>query len=394
MNHQIRNTYAQTAILIFFALVLTGCASAAAEQLTSVPPLIPETGDSSLQAALTANERNVTVQDEGDTEVTLAKFETVNVPIGDRIKLDEQGRGVLRFGDSYEVNLFGRTEIYLDELKLESGGSIFARLKQIAGHTHLLLNEQSVVRVTLETEDSTITTLEQGTEFAVCFAPGELTCIAVQVGVIEVISQNKKVIYRGGEVTYYTPDQPPQPAICLREDEFNEWLIQIRGPEEVQTLGQLVQSWPQEPCASENYATATAVPDATATPLTPTLHPTETPLSTQTPTATVPPGILYARINGITIDEQNRYVVEYETFEYTEQLPGVHVHFFFDTVPPEQAGIPGHGPWELYGGPRPFTLYTVSERPPQASQMCALVANSDHSIHLNSGNCFRLPESP
>jgi hypothetical protein len=233
--------------------------------LTSVPPVIPETGDSSLQAALTANERNVTVQDEGDTELTLAKFETVNVPIGDRIILDEVGRGVLRFGDSNEVNLFGSTEIYLDELILESGGSTFARLKQIAGHIHLLLNEQSVARVTLETEDSTITTLEQGTEFAVWFAPGKITCIAVQVGSIEVITQNKKAIFRGGEVTYYTPGQPPQPAICLLEDEFNEWLIQKRGPEEVQPLGQLVQSWPQEPCASENSATATVVPDAAAT---------------------------------------------------------------------------------------------------------------------------------
>ena len=394
MNNLFRNTFAQIALLFIVTLILAGCAPSAANQQTAEPITLPATGGSSLQAALTANESNVTVQDEGQTEVTLAKFETVNVPIGDLIKLDEQGRGVLRFGDRNEVNLFGSTEIFLDDLILEPGGSTFARLKQIAGHAHFLLNEQSVARVTLETDDSTITTLEQGTEFAIWFAPGKLTCIAVQAGAIEVISQNEKAIFREGEVTYFTPGQPPQPAICLQEDELNQWLIEKRGPEEVQTLGQLVQSWPQEPCDPEISTTPTVVVEATAAPPSPTLPPTETPLPTLTPTAAVPPGTLYVRINDITIDDQNRYVVEYETYEYTEQLPGMHVHFFFNTVPPEQAGVPGGGPWKLYGGPRPFTEYTVSQRPPQALQMCALVANSDHSIHLNSGNCYLLPESP
>jgi hypothetical protein len=84
-------------------------------------------------------------------------------------------------------------------------------------------------------------------------------------------------------------------------------------------------------------------------------------------------------------------VVEYETFGYTETLPGMHVHFFFITVPPDQAGRPGSGPWILYGGPRPFTGYGMSDRPAAANQMCALVAYADHSIILESGNCYDLP---
>jgi hypothetical protein len=83
--------------------------------------------------------------------------------------------------------------------------------------------------------------------------------------------------------------------------------------------------------------------------------------------------------------------VEYETFGYTEVLPGMHVHFFFDTVPVEQAGSPGSGPWYLYGGPRPFTKYREVDRPTNATQMCALVANANHSIIPESGNCFNLP---
>jgi hypothetical protein len=33
----------------------------------------------------------------------------------------------------------------------------------------------------------------------------------------------------------------------------------------------------------------------------------------------------------------------------------------------------------------------VHDRPAQATQMCALVANADHSVQLNTGNCVDLP---
>jgi len=124
----------------------------------------------------------------------------------------------------------------------------------------------------------------------------------------------------------------------------------------------------------------------------PSLPPANTPTQAPTPTATYPP--LYARIDSITINASNQYVVVYETFGYTEALPGRHVHFFFDTVPPDQAGSPGVGPWVLYGGPRPFTGYSVSQRPAGATQMCALVAHPDHSVVAGSGNCVDLPLPP
>ena len=137
-------------------------------------------------------------------------------------------------------------------------------------------------------------------------------------------------------------------------------------------------------------ATATQAPEATPTSEA-TSAPTLTPTITTTPTETVPPGIPFVRINSITIDDQERYVVEYETFEFTEIVPGVHIHFFFDSVAPENAGSPGSGPWYLYGGPRPFTGYRVAERPAAATQMCALVANANHSVQPDSGNCVNLP---
>lgn len=137
-------------------------------------------------------------------------------------------------------------------------------------------------------------------------------------------------------------------------------------------------------------ATETPAPENTSTGEA-TLAPTLTPTITTTPTETVPPGIPFVRITSITIDDQQRYVVDYETFEFTEVLPGVHVHFFFDTVPPENAGSPGTGPWFLYGGPRPFTGYRVTDRPAEAQRMCVLVANANHSVQPSSGNCVDLP---
>ena len=150
-----------------------------------------------------------------------------------------------------------------------------------------------------------------------------------------------------------------------------------------------------EPSATATMTIAAALPADTATlPAstdTPAFTPTEEPTATIEPTATstLPP--LYVRINNITVDA-GTYVVEYETFGYTEQLPGQHIHFFFSTVPVEQAGSPGSGPWKLYGGPRPFTQYRVIDKPAAATQMCALVANPNHSIIPESGNCFDLPQ--
>jgi hypothetical protein len=60
-------------------------------------------------------------------------------------------------------------------------------------------------------------------------------------------------------------------------------------------------------------------------------------------------------------------------------------------VPPEQAGVPGSGPWYVYDGPSPFTGYGVADRPDGATKLCVLVANPGHSVILESGNCVELP---
>jgi hypothetical protein len=136
---------------------------------------------------------------------------------------------------------------------------------------------------------------------------------------------------------------------------------------------------PTRPAATQRPATPTNAPPApTFTPVPPT----------PTPTATPQGG--WARINGITA-VGGVYQIAFETQGFTYSLPGIHVHFFFDTVPVAQAGSPGGGPWAVYGGPSPFTGYRVSDKPGAARQMCILVANPDHSIRPGTGNCVALP---
>jgi hypothetical protein len=97
-----------------------------------------------------------------------------------------------------------------------------------------------------------------------------------------------------------------------------------------------------------------------------------------------------AQINRIT-RTGNTYSVDYATVGFTPLLTGTHVHFFFDTVAPEQAGTPGSGPWAMYAGSSPFTGYGVGNRPAGATRLCVLVANADHSIIPRTGNCAKLP---
>jgi serine/threonine protein kinase len=146
----------------------------------------------------------------------------------------------------------------------------------------------------------------------------------------------------------------------------------------------------QDPVETEVAAAVTTIPPSPTNVVpTKTETPTFTPEPTLTPTATDPAGP-YVRINSIRI-EGGYYIVEYETFGYTEVLPGVHIHFFFNNITPENAGSGGTGPWYLWGGPRPFNGYAVGDKPADATQMCALQANANHTINLGTGNCVDLP---
>ncbi len=101
-----------------------------------------------------------------------------------------------------------------------------------------------------------------------------------------------------------------------------------------------------------------------------------------------------ATITGITRQPDYSYSVDFETENFTPQLPGTHLHFFFNTVSPENAGMPGR-PWKIYGGSKSvYRVFVCGEAVWLAGgdPSRVLVANPTHSVMLNSGNCYELPE--
>jgi tRNA A-37 threonylcarbamoyl transferase component Bud32 len=118
------------------------------------------------------------------------------------------------------------------------------------------------------------------------------------------------------------------------------------------------------------------------------------PLVEGPPPGAVPPQLLSVEITGVSVNENNQYVTDFAVEGFTPAYPGTHIHFFFDTVTPDQVGIGGEANRRAYGGPSPFTSYSQDERPDQATQLCAVVANPDHSVVPGSSNCFPLPNLP
>jgi hypothetical protein len=178
---------------------------------------------------------------------------------------------------------------------------------------------------------------------------------------------------------------------------------------------------PEPTSTSEPAAVVTPEPEPTATdvPPSPTMQPTRTPEPSptatnvpNTPTPTVeptrtppvPPGVEFAHITNIEwhVDHQH-YHIEFEMYELdiehpdglddpnTALLPRPHVHFFVNTVSPEQAGVPGGGPWKLYAGPSTFDSFTTDDIPDNATEICVLIANPDHTVRPDTGNCFPIP---
>lgn len=145
---------------------------------------------------------------------------------------------------------------------------------------------------------------------------------------------------------------------------------------------------PVIPIAEIAAPTSITAPEPTATTSPPTEIPTDTAIP-PTPTPETP----YVVLTDIRL-ENNSYMVDFIMHNIPPDQSNMHVHMFFNTVPPEQAGSPGSGPWKLIGGPygdSPFTLYGPANKPTDATQMCGLIANPNHTVLPNSGNCLDLP---
>ena len=242
--------------------VLYGCAP---RPIAEATPLIPQTGpieseptaeatevesveptDTPLQIALTAVSFTAKVFKNGDTETDVEEDQKVSVEANDRIEVvklenqEKQSRSILDFSDFLTVELFTNAVVLLQDVREEAGGSTHVTLNLSRGHMFVELTDETNSRVTVETPDATINTLEDGTQFRICKAPDSLTCAQVKKGSIEIIAKGEKEIVKAGEASFIFKDEPPSSIICAPNEIFVDWEEQYRQETSTPTLGAMV----------------------------------------------------------------------------------------------------------------------------------------------------------
>jgi hypothetical protein len=124
--------------------------------------------------------------------------------------------------------------------------------------------------------------------------------------------------------------------------------------------------------------------------------PSASPTSAVAPTLPAAPSALptvaeaRAAVTSVTL-AGSRYEVAFTTTGFEPSMAGRHVHFFWNTVDPAQAGEPGDGAYVVYAGQSPFAEFAPSGRPEGATAICIVVASVDHSVVAGSGSCAPLP---
>jgi len=246
---KIRRLFCQIVLIILPLLIAASCAPPAVIQ-----PAIAVTTADDYQAALTAVDSPIKLIKMQSTESEVQPGENVNVWVDDLIEVSGESRAFLKFPEFLDVELYRNAHLLLTDAKLESGGAISVYLNQIQGHVGVSLIDQAHTRVTLETDDAVIKTLENGTEFIVCAAPEIITCVEVLKGSVEVTGQGEKVILKEGEASYIATGEAPVLAICAPETIFEGWKVSMRESADTLPISKVVAGFPQEPCISTDMA--------------------------------------------------------------------------------------------------------------------------------------------
>jgi hypothetical protein len=240
-------------LIIVFLIELASCSpfgnqteSPAAEAPTSA----------AIQFFLTADNLPVQVTHSDGSTTDLTQGQTVPVSINDDIKVDGAGLGKLLYSDRVNVEILQNTELTLSNLTEVTGGRIEATFNLLSGHTHVRTGENGKADVILKTDDATITTLVDDTDFTVCYAPGAdgLTCHPVIRGSIKVFGKTGTQVYDGPSGGYTFNGQAPQPPVCFHEQEYKDWLTQMRSGQNVEPLGAIVARWYENSCPDVNAA--------------------------------------------------------------------------------------------------------------------------------------------
>ena len=264
MGGSLRFVNSAVLYLVPVLLIVSACAPIIP---ATAPPLIPQTGptekpatetlaptENTFQIILTPVKFTAKLFKGGSAEMVVEQDEKVSVEATDRIevvkldKQDEQSRSVLEFPDFLEVELFTNAVVLLNDVRQEAGGSTHVTLDLSRGHVFVRLNGRTGSRVTVETPDTTINTLEDGTEFNVCKAPDKLTCVQVKKGSVELVTKGKKEIIKAQEARFVFKGDEPSDLICAPNEIFGDWEERYRQSANAPTLSSMVAGL-QELCS-------------------------------------------------------------------------------------------------------------------------------------------------
>ncbi len=149
--------------------------------------------------------------------------------------------------------------------------------------------------------------------------------------------------------------------------------------------------------------TTTAADTTTAAPTTseaPTTTTTEAPTTTSTTTTTLPPNPCdalnapFVCMDDITVDPNGTLSIRFSPVGFTPNISSDHIHFFFNTPQIMEnllnagTGGPNAQSWVVWDVPNPATPFTLEQaRASGATELCALIAGSLHTVNLGTGHC-------
>jgi hypothetical protein len=228
-------------------------ATPSAFPITTAQPTQPASTQTPLQVRLAVIQSQAQMIWGGNVQRAVQQAQSADIKINngiEMVKLDgqsQQSYGILYLPDVVNVELFASTKLFLTDVKQSPMGLVDLTLDLEDGHMFVHLNEERTAQVTVRTPYATIKTLTSGAEFDVC-RNGELTCVIVKRGIIELDAQGSRDIVRAGSAAVVLGNQPLSSVICAPAPTFIAWEERYRQSANAPALQEEIAKLPQNPC--------------------------------------------------------------------------------------------------------------------------------------------------
>ena len=150
-------------LLLVTAAIVTGCNGPASANASIPTPTV-----SPVASSLTISQPVVQRLRGANAVRSLQVGDTVDIQPKDRVKVEDKGRGFLDFPHQLEVELMRTSDVQVNDIRLEPGGTVLVTLKQTLGNTFSRFESNQTVKLVLATDYATTSALADNTQFLVC----------------------------------------------------------------------------------------------------------------------------------------------------------------------------------------------------------------------------------